>query len=371
MITVCLHERTLPLRRALPTPQGKIHLRRVQVLVLTDGAGKAGYGEAAPLPVYGSEDPLSCSEALDTVLPELPIIAERWLEQDRPTAGLGPLERRLHATPCARACIEGALLDLWAKRAGLGLADILQRDADVPLLRSLPVAGMLIGGGEDSGAIASELVSRGLRCIHCTVGADVNTALEQIRELRDWVGERIAIRVDAQGQWDRDGAKSFVVRSRDLDLAYLEQPLPPDDLDGLAQLRRQASTPIVIDEGLRQASDVARIAAREAADAVVIKPTAIGGWRPASQAARLAHDMDIGILTASFLDGSIGRAFASHIAAALGCSDRPQLLATGPLLAQDLTDAPLRAQQGMLSLSDDPGLGIGTLLPELAANDDA
>ncbi len=366
MITACLHERTLPLRRALPTPQGKIQLRRVQVLVLTDAAGNAGYGEAAPLPVFGSEDPLSCAEVLEAIVPDLPTIAERWLEQDRPTTGLGPLERRLLATPCARACIEGALLDLWAKRAGLGLADILQRDGDLPLLRSLPVAGMMIGGGEDSGAIASELVSRGLRCIHYIVGADVDTALDQVRQLRDWVGERIAIRVDAQGLWDRDGAKSFVVRSRDLHLDHLEQPLPPDDLEGLAQLRRQATTPIVIDEGLRQASDMARIAAREAADAVIIKPAAIGGWRAASQAAQLAQDMGIAFLTASFLDGSIGRAFASHIAAALGCSDRPQLLATGPLLAQDLTDAPLRSQQGILSLSDDPGLGIGTLLPELA-----
>jgi len=41
--------------------------------------------------------------------------------------------------------------------------------------------------------------------------------------------------------------------------------------------------------------------------------------------------------------------------------------ATGSLLADDLTDDPLRASGGTITLSDDPGLGIGSLNPELSA----
>ncbi|MFW5750341.1 MAG: mandelate racemase/muconate lactonizing enzyme family protein [Planctomycetota bacterium] len=366
MITACLHERVLPLKRALPTPQGKVPLRRVLVLVLQDESGNAGYGEAAPLPVFGTEDPVTCREILTELREQLPAIAERWLQRDLPQATLGPLERRLTDSPCARACIEGALLDLWAKRYEHGLADILQRGGELPLLRSLPVYGILIGGGSRLGESASQLVERGCRSLHLTVGSDCDKALAQARTLREAVGPAIALHIDAQGLWDRDRAKSFVVRSRSLDLAVLEQPLPPDDLEGLAALRRQSTVPIAVDESVRQASDVARVAAKEAADIVMLKPSAIGGWRPSLQATELARSLHMHVITASFMDGSIGRALASHIAAALGCSDRDQGLATGGLLEHDLTDAPLRARNGILTFTDEPGLGIGTLLPEIS-----
>ena len=367
MTTSCLHERTLPLKKALMTAHGPVPLRRVQVLVVQDSAGNAGYGEAAPLPAFGSEDPLTCREKLEDILPFLDDMADRWLESDRPSGGLGPLERQLRDTPCARACVEGALLDLLAQRRGTSLAAMLAGDAPIP--EELSCNALLSGNNADELAeAASQLVADGWRTLKVKVGGDTADELTKLRALREWVGDRIKIRVDANGSWDFDTAKDFINAAAELDIEYLEQPLAPDDLDGHAALRRMGAIPIAVDESVRQAADIGRVAAKQAADIIIIKPTAIGGWRHTQRAAELARNSDIEVVITTFLDGSVGRAHATHIAAALGCHHRAQGLATGGLLKHDLSEDPLPARQGSIIIPEQPGLGIGTLLPEIVAD---
>ena len=52
---------------------------------------------------------------------------------------------------------------------------------------------------------------------------------------------------------------------------------------------------------------------------------------------------------------------ATHYAAALGITDRAHGLATGILLSEDVTSAPLMVGNGSIAIPDLPGLGIGVL----------
>ena len=61
------------------------------------------------------------------------------------------------------------------------------------------------------------------------------------------------------------------------------------------------------------------------------------------------------------LDSCIGRAFATHYAAAFGLTQRAQGLATGALFVADLTSDPLTVSTGHTRLHERPGLGIGEL----------
>lgn len=366
MTTVHLNERTLALRRPFRTAQGTVSLRRVLVLVVQDAAGHVGLGEAAPLPAFGGENPVACREALDAVLPKLPEFASRWLERDRADAGLGPLEKLLTKTPCARACVETALLDLYAQRHGKPLADLLRSTIDEePCLRSLPVNALLSGGtGDELGEAAAAVVADGWRTIKLKVGGDPLAAAAQVAALREHVGRAVAIRVDANGCWDVARALAFCRAAEDLHLEYLEQPVPAEDIDGLAAVAHGARVPIAADESVRQPADIGRLASRDAAQVVILKPMALGGWRPTRQACELAQQLGLKVVITAFLDGSIGRALAAHCAAALRCCGLAQGLATGALLADDLSDEPLRARHGVLHLSEQAGLGVGTLLPE-------
>lgn len=366
MISACLNERSMQLRKPFRAAQGTLQVRRVFVLVVQDEDGHAGYGEAAPLPAFGGEDPVTCREALELAVAQLPAVAERWMVNDRPQGGLGPLERLLRYAPVARSAVEGALLDLVAQRKGISIAALLAGDGAVA--EQVPVNAVLSGSGVDELAeAASQLVAGGWRCLKLKVGPDHLMAARQVQALREWVGDRISLRVDANACWDLERAKAFLHATAHCRLEYLEQPLASEDIDGMAALRRMGLSPIAADETVRDASAIGRIAAKQAADIVIVKPMALGGWRPTQQLVKLAQDTGIGVVVTTFLDGAIGRAMATHIAAVLDLEGRAQGLGTGPLLATDLTDRPIPVRDGAVSIPEEPGLGTGTLLPEVVS----
>jgi len=303
-------------------------------------------------------------QALQSVVGELPQLAATWLRRDRFDGALGPLEKRLADAPCARSCIEGALLDLLAQRRGAPLADCL-RD-HVPPAMELPVNALIAGkNAEELAEAASQLVTKGWHTFKVKIAGDPATEAAKLATLRKWVGEKVRIRADVNGMWNREQAARFCNLVEEVDLEYLEQPLPAEDLDGVIELRKRTRIPIALDEGVRCAADVARIASRQAADLIVLKPQALGGWRPTRQAAELARSTGMEVVFTTFMEGSVGRALSIHFAAALGCTGRAQGLATGSLLRHDLTDSPIKVRHGLLMLPGTPGLGVGSLLPEI------
>ena len=364
MITACLNERSMRLRKPFPTAQGTLHVRRVFVLVVQDEEGHAGYGEAAPLPAFGGEDPVTCREALELAVAQLPKFAQRWMVNDRPQGGLGQLERLLRYAPVARSAVEGALLDLVAQRKNIPVAALLAGDG--PVAERLPVNAVMGGNNTDELAeTASQLVAGGWRCLKLKVGREHHIAVRQVKAVREWVGDRVALRVDVNGAWNQEQATAFLRETAECRLEYLEQPLRADDIDGHAALRRLGVTPIALDESVRDAAAIGRIAARQAADVVIVKPMALGGWRPTQQVAKLAADTGMDLVLTTFLDGAIGRAMATHIAAVLDIHGRAQGLGTGPLLQTDLTDCPIPVRDGAVTIPEETGLGVGTLLPEV------
>lgn len=361
---VHLREFRLPLKRTLRTAAGTIKLRNGWLIGIADDHGHVGWGEAAPLPSFGGEDPLACHEALTKAVTELPKLAESWLERQRIDAPLGRIERELAATPVARACIEGALIDLAAQRVERPIAALLAERVERTPLASLPVNALLGGDTpENLAEAASALVSHGWRTIKLKASGVIEDDIKLARLVRDWVGDRIKLRIDANGSWTRDTARQFLVATREVGLEYVEQPLPPEDLDGAANLRRLAGAPIAADEAIRRAADVGQVAAHQAADVVILKPAVLGGWRPTWKAIELARSLDLGVVLTSFIDGAVGRAHASHIAAAAGVEGHAHGLSTGSMLKADNAGAPLATKDGMIALNQAPGLGIGTITP--------
>lgn len=360
-----LTEHILPLAEPFVTAIGTVNRRLVWVVAITDEKGRVGLGEAAPLPVFGGEDPLTCSETLRAALPLLnDAVIGAWLERGRPDAAIGRLEPLMAKAPCARSAIEGALIDLLAQRQEQSVAETL---AGGPPLDSVPV-NVVVGGNTEGAVLQAErLLAQGFRCFKLKAGSDAGSDLFRLRALRAAVGAEAALRVDANGSWTPEKARDFLEAAREHRLEYCEQPLPADDLAGHAALRKATNVGIALDESVRSPSDVARIAAAQAASVIVLKPMFLGGWRPVRQAAELARSAGLEVVISTAIDGAIGRAHATHIAAALGLGRLAQGLATGHLLANDLTDQPLQPIAGAIGILDKPGLAVGRPLASAAA----
>ena len=346
----------LDLTRPLGTAHGEIRRREGFLVAVErgrDGSDAVGLGEATPLPGW-TESREACAAALDGVS-----------EQD----GEVPMEALDAAsTPAARHGVSLALADAATRTAGERLADGLADEAgvDAPPADAVPVnATVGDGSPEETAAEARRAVEAGFDCLKLKVGArGVDADVERVRAVREAVGDEIGLRADANGAWDRETARRALDALADFDLAYVEQPLPAADLDGLAALRGRdrpggadGGVPIAADESVA-ARGIDAVLDAGAADAVVLKPMALGGPDRALSAALRARSAGVDPVVTTTIDAVVARTAAVHVAAAIP-DVSPCGLATGSLLDVDLAPDPCPIDDGRIAVPSGPGLAGG------------
>ncbi|ACM56768.1 mandelate racemase/muconate lactonizing enzyme family protein [Halorubrum lacusprofundi] len=354
---------SLALASPLETARGSIDRREGFLVAVDPGAdGESvpapGLGEATPLPGW-TESRSACEAALRGAEDENDGKALATDALDR----LDPTE-----TPAARHGLALALADATARDAGQSLAERLAENENLPAPTETVPVNATIGDvdSEDTVAAAENAVEKGFDCLKVKVGArGLDADIERLRAVRRAVGGDVSLRADANGAWDRETAREAVERLAPLDLAYLEQPLPADDLDGAAALRtvgsgvdtdtdRDPPVPIALDESLATRGLDAVLDA-DAADAVVLKPMALGGPDRALAAARRAREAGVEPVVTTTIDAVVARTAAVHVAAAIP-DVSPCGLATGSLLDTDLAPDPCPISDGAVTVPTDPGL---------------
>ena len=338
---------SLSLARPLETASGPIE-RREGVLVAVEDDGVRGTGEATPLPGW-TESLGTCREALESA-------AGRLRERD-PEAVADDREAVLpdhDAAPAARHGLDLALADLAARREREPLYRQLGADERVD---SVPV-NAVIGEGtrEETVAAAEAAVAAGFTCLKLKVGSrQVDADLERVAAVRDAVGPDARIRVDANGAWNRGEAERAFDALWTLDVEYVEQPLPADDLDGCASLRG-GPVAVALDETLARYSPVTVLEAG-AGDVLIVKPMVLGGPSRARAVANVARGADVVPVVTTTVDGVVARLGAVHLAASLP-DLVPAGLATSGWLADDLAADPVEVVAGRASVPQGPGHGV-------------
>jgi o-succinylbenzoate synthase len=331
----------LALEPPLSTAAGPI-AHRQGFVVAVEHAGHEGIGEATPLPGW-TESRNACREALeraDVVATELD-----W----------GIALARMDA-PAARHGLSLALADARAKAADQPLYRTLGAEYTV---RQVPV-NATIGDGTvaETREAAQAAVDHDFGCLKVKVGArDLETDVERLRAVREVVGDRIELRADANGAWDRETAREALTAFDALEVAYVEQPLGAEDLAGLADLRAsESAVGVAVDETLIE-TDLADIVAADAADVAICKPMVLGGPDRAADVARRARDAGIEPVVSTTIDAVVARTGAVHVAATI-----PEVrccgLATADRLVADLGRDPAPVEDGAVAVPQDKGLGL-------------
>lgn len=175
----------------------------------------------------------------------------------------------------------------------------------------------------------------------------------RVGEVRQALGPRGAIRVDANGAWDAATAVTAIAALEQAagGLQYVEQPCA--SLAELAQVRAQVSVPIAADEAIRRAEDPLRVALAGAADLAVIKCAPLGGVRRSLAVAAAAG---LPCVVSSALETSVGLAAEIALAAALPQLDYACGLGTLSLLQTDVIRPGPRITEGHLNVADVPSV---------------
>lgn len=333
---------SLRLSSPLETATGTIESRD-GFLARYSHRGETGLGEATPLPGW-TESPSACRSTLARAL-------ETAEAEDHASA---LLDLEVADAPAARHGFTTALLDADACAEGVPFYRWLDDDRRC---ESVPVNATVGDCDVDETVVrAKSAHDDGFDCLKLKVGArPVESDVERVRAVRDAVGDDAVLRADANGSWTRDEAAVAFDRFEPLDVAYVEQPLPADDLDGHAALRG-GPVGVAVDETLVD-HRVAEVLERDAADVLIVKPMVLGGPGDAHTIAARARDAGVEPVVTTTVDGVVARTAAVHVAAAI-----PDVahcgLATADLLADDLGPDPAPVEDGRIAVPQTPGLGI-------------
>ena len=354
-----LHPLRLELVNPLKTARGTYGAREGFVVRLEDEEGRVGQGEAMPLEEFGTESPDECEKALRAHLrrlrgKHLPLPSGEGRGEGAEPPGLEDLPPR---HPAARHAIEESLLDLLAQRRGLPLYSLLSTEAR----EEVQVNALL--GASSPDALAEEArraVAEGYTTLKIKVaGRPLSEDEARLSAVREAVGPRVRLRVDANGAWkEREAGEALDALGR-YDLELCEQPVAAEEHEALSRLSERAPCPLAADESLALPEVLQAILERpRTVRLLVLKPMVLGGLLPALSVAREAAKKGLEAYVTSSLDGVIARAGAAHLGAALPSGRYASGLGVGHLFKDEPGSHPFRPVRGRIQLPRRPGLGV-------------
>ena len=213
---------------------------------------------------------------------------------------------------------------------------------------------------EDTMEEAEEYVGRGFRILKVKLGNDLEEDLERLEKLRE-VYPHIGIRVDANQGYSLEEVVSFHNRSQALNLELVEQPIPADKIGNLASLPLEIRKTVAADESLVSVEDAWQLAKEDELCGIFnIKLMKCGGVLPGRQIAQLAHQAGIHLMWGCNDESIVSISAALH--AALASEQTRYIDLDGSLdLAKDLVSGGFVLEEGMMRITDRPGLGVQPL----------
>ncbi|PXX52868.1 galactarate dehydratase /L-talarate dehydratase [Nocardia tenerifensis] len=248
----------------------------------------------------------------------------------------------------AIAAFDIALWDLKAKRAGLPLAKLLGAHRDSVRCYNT-TGGFLHLSIEEVLDRAAESLARGIGGVKLKVGhPDSAIDLARVTAVREKLGDRVPLMVDANQQWDRATARRMCRALDPFGLAWIEEPLDAFDFDGHARLVSTFDTPIATGEMLTSAAEHARLIGAGGADIVQPDAPRIGGITQFLKEMALADSENIALAPHFAMEVHV------HLAAAYPRESWVEHFEWfDPLFDERMTIA-----DGRMHLSARPGLGV-------------
>lgn len=345
---------SVPLLEPFVIASGRVDATRAALVevMLEDahtGRTERGIGEAAALPPVTREDQ-----------PDLLLAIERAARHltgrrvDHIDALASALDDAFDETPVARAGLECALLDAWARLERVPVYRLLG-GAPRRLITDITLP---IAAPAHMAELAMNHRARGFTSFKVKVGKSFEDDVRALLGVHERVPDA-TFRLDANAGFTSTQALDLVAEARaaGLHLECFEQPCARDDLEGMAHVARDADVCVIADESVRDEADLERVVARGAAHGVNLKLAKSGGLLAALALGRRARAAGFVVMCGGMVETRLGMTAMAHVACALEQVEFLDL-DTAFLLAEDPFEGGYRARGAELELTSAPGFGV-------------
>ena len=336
------HHLTLPRKRFEIATDVK---NTAEVFIVEAREGdKVGFGSGTPAKSL-ADYPKKCAKQLEIASSSL-YDSEQYFEDQT------WIEIRKES-PSAATAIDIAMWDLLSKQEGISLTRLfggniqnVETDATIDIK---PPA--------EAHEEAKRLVDEGFKTIKIKVGTRISDDLARVKTIREAVGPRVKLFVDANGGFDKDMALKFWSQTSKYDLEFFEQPVPADKLADSAELRKKHGMKICADESIIDEESLQKVINSEAADVINIKLMKCGGLSSALEMEKMLRNAGLELMIGCMGDVGFSIAAAAHLASS---KKAEHVDLDSHLNIEPVCNGP-EVKKGSLLITDEPGLGVNLL----------
>ncbi len=315
------------------------------VVVEVNSEGKKGWGAGATNDVT-QETNRSMLDSLNSFRNEL---EEKEIQIEKVWSDF---REKYPNDPSALAALDIALHDLKGKEEEKRVFELFHgKEKGVP-------TDMTIGIMDEEETVkhAEDYIDKGFKALKIKIGLDMESDLDRIGAVRETVGSKVKIWVDANQGYSTEKAKKFCDAVEEYDIEFVEQPVDEDDLKGLKDVTEHTTIPIVADEAMKGPESAEKICEERAADMVNIKLMKCGGLTGGRKIVDIIEEHDIKAMVGCMLELEPSLSAAVHL---FNSSDNIKYadLDSHFMMPENVFDG-LSFKDGELWTSKDYGLGV-------------
>lgn len=187
--------------------------------------------------------------------------------------------------------------------------------------------------------------------------AERNKAIAIVRAVREAVGPDIDLMIEGHGRFNVPSAIAVAEDLAPFGPYWFEEPIPPESIDALADVRRHSPIRIATGERLYEPERFRELIEKGAADFLQPDICHVGGLMEAKKIAALAHMRFLPIAPHNPM-GPVGNAMTMHLAAAIPNFELLETMAFDVPWRAEIVREDLILKNGDMLVSDAPGLGI-------------
>lgn len=338
-----LHQFALPLAHTFTISRGSIDTRGSLVVELSAG-GQTGLGEVTENSYYDQT-----LESMSATIEKLrPHIESFDLSQQSPQDLWATLNKKLNGNMFPLCAIDEAAHDLHARLQGVPLRELWRRNGLFGNeTETTPDSSYTIGIASIDEMIARLEERPGWSIYKIKLGTKED--VEIVRRLREHTDA--VFRVDANCAWSTDETVANSKALAELNVEFIEQPLPADASDEAKRLVfEQSVLPVIADESCLVEADVDRCHGRF--HGVNVKLSKCGGLTPALRMMRRARELDLQTMLGCMIESSVGISAGAQLLTMLDYADLD-----GAVLLRDDPARGVIIDHGRIGLLDSPGTG--------------
>jgi L-Ala-D/L-Glu epimerase len=214
------------------------------------------------------------------------------------------------------------------------------------------------GTEESLAAQCQDGVERGYRVFYLKVGLDIHAEYEMVRAVRQAIGPERRIRLDANCAWTVNQALRNLDLLDEFHIDFIEQPVRPDPLTNMQEVRARSRVALSTNEGLWSAEDAFRQITGRTADVYCFSAYWVGSLAEFQRLSRVAAMEGLQVCKHTHGEFGIAAAAAQHILLTL-----PNIVEgnqqTAQIMCDDVLKQPLSIASGpQWNVPEGPGLGI-------------